>query len=219
MNFYIVGALIVQGIISRMNYTAGAINRTTPVDVVGLTPTTTSVTTPIATHISLTVHFATAPTVDGIIDASEWSSASGIPITFSTPSGATFSGRVFVMRELTILYFAFWVADKDFGRGKVTVVFDNNNNGYLDTGADVVSTSHDRFSDSHWNETGHIDGNEGNQSRAAASRVEDQNHFELAHPLCSREVTDICVADRQTLGFILLYLDSSEKDTPIGASP
>jgi hypothetical protein len=47
----------------------------------------------------------------------------------------------------------------------------------------------------------------------AASRVDNLNHFELRHPLCSGDVHDFCLHPGDMVGFRLEYLDAQADHT------
>ncbi len=45
---------------------------------------------------------------------------------------------------------------------------------------------------------------------SVASRVGNDNHFELAHPICSGDSLDFCLKPGDTVGFRLEYLDAED---------
>jgi hypothetical protein len=167
------------------------------------------------------------PSIDGEVMAEEWSTAS--QQTFIMQSGSQsqqLNATLHVMNSANNLYLGITIDDDEFstigqylsqGDG-FRIDFDNDHGGTLfSVGDEVLGTNagfpqfHDSFvdgdpvpssADEDVNNGGTTDGS------SAASRVGNDNHFELQHPLCSGDSLDFCLKKGNVVGFRLEYLDA-----------
>jgi len=176
-----------------------------------------------------------AATIDGVVNAAEWSSASTQTFQMYSSGGADpFTATLYVMNGGYYLYLGLTINDDEFstvgtwlpqGDG-FRIDFDNDHNGSLFAlGDDVlnISAGSPQFEDGYIYSSptksarsdimggGTLDGT------GAASRVGGLNHFELRHPLCSGDSLDFCLHPATTVGFRLEYLDA-EADGSFGGS-
>jgi len=174
--------------------------------------------------------------IDGHIGENEWANASSQTFQMTVPgAGTPFTGTLKVMTGAYNLYLAFTVNDDEFSqygqylpRGDgIQVVFDNDHGGVLFQQNDDVldiNAGSPQFEDhyivgtpvptSNRNDTtggGTTDG------EGAAQRVNDLNHFEAKHPLCSGDTLDFCLHPGDTVGFRVEYFDA-EGDGSFGGS-
>ena len=186
------------------------------------TPTPTPPPTPI---VSLVADCSTPPDIDGNIGSAEWAGAAQKAVTFATPTGATFSGRLAVMRDLGRLYLAIKVEDPNFEPGDfLAVLFDNDHSGLLDAREDVLIATvlPTVFFDGHWDPNTFefdLDAPYTPSGKAAAGQPGADIHFEFEHPLDSGQAEDISAHTGDTLGFILVYEDASTAGNPNGGYP
>jgi hypothetical protein len=165
--------------------------------------------------------------LDGEVSTAEWSSAS--TQTFTMQSGdllKQFNATLSVMNGANKLYLGFSIEDDEFstigqylplGDG-FRIDFDNDHGGILFTLEDeVLGTYADlpQFQDAFIigtpvpgssMEDADIGGT--TDGASTASRVGDENHFELEHPLCSGDSLDFCLQAGETVGFRLEYFDA-----------
>ncbi len=167
------------------------------------------------------------PLIDGEVLAGEWSTAS--KQTFIIQNGnqtQQLTATLHVMNSANNLYLGITIDDDEFstvgnflskGDG-FRIDFDNDHGGTLFTvGDEVLGTNAGlpQFADSFLDgdpaptsseedidNGGTIDGS------SVASRVGNNNHFELAHPICSGDSLDFCLKPGDTVGFRLEYLDA-----------
>jgi hypothetical protein len=176
-----------------------------------------------------------APTIDGVVNAAEWSGASRRTYQMvRSGAGQPFTATLYVMNGATNLYLGLTVDDDEFstvatwlpqGDG-FRIDFDNDHSGSLFAlGDDVldISAGSPQFADNYiYNSASHsarsdVDGGGAADGAGAASRVGGLNHFELRHPLCSGDSLDFCLHATGTVGFRLEYLDA-EADGSYGGS-
>jgi Tol biopolymer transport system component len=158
----------------------------------------------------------TAPTIDGTIGAGEWADAPAYSLTFgSLPATVRFK------EDGTNLYVGVTVQDPSPGTNpRVSITFDNNHDGLINTGDDDWLAFPTFGSDFFYDPAG--TGGPGfyndlpagtNDTVAAASIGVGQVSFEMAHPLCSSDSShDICASLGQVLGVDFQY----EPDTAPG---
>lgn len=175
-----------------------------------------------------------AATLDGVINAGEWSSASKQTFQMYSPGGEDpLTATLYVMNSGHYLYLGITVNDdefSDYGQylpdgDAFRIDFDNDHSGSLFAlGDDVLSISagSPQFGDRYiYNlpKSAQLDVNGGGASDGigAASRVGNLNHFELRHPLCSGDSLDFCLHPADTVGFRLEYLDA-EADGSFGGN-
>ena len=167
------------------------------------------------------------PMIDGEVLPGEWNTAS--QQTFIMQNGnqtQQLTATLHVVNNVDTLYLGITIDDDEFstvgqflskGDG-FRIDFDNDHGGALFTVGDEVLGSNaglPQFSDSF------IDGNPAPSSAdedvnnggtidgsSVASRVGNDNHFELQHPLCSGDSHDFCLQSGDTVGFRLEYLDA-----------
>jgi hypothetical protein len=182
-----------------------------------------------------------AATLDGVIDADEWSSASTLTFLMIPASADPLTATLYVMNSGYYLYLGITINDDEFTpagqwlpRGDVfRIDFDNDHSGSLLTLHDDVlniAAGLPQFSDNHLYDeqnpaASDLDVNHGGTSdgSGAASRVANLNHFELRHPLCSGDTLDFCLQPGGVIGFHLEYLDTegygSEPDSQFYPGP
>ena len=167
------------------------------------------------------------PLIDGEVLPGEWNTAS--QQTFIMVNGTEteqLTTTLHVMNSANNLYLGITIDDDEFstvgqflskGDG-FRIDFDNDHGGTLFTvGDEVLGTTagvpqfQDSFIDGDPVPTsaeedidngGTIDGS------SVASRVGINNHFELAHPICSGDSLDFCLKKGDVVGFRLEYLDA-----------
>jgi len=176
-----------------------------------------------------------AATIDGVVKAGEWSSASRQTFLMHSPSGADpFTVTVYVMNRWGSLYLGITINDDEFSTvgtwlpqgDYLRIDFDNDHSGSLFALADdnlSVSAGFPQFADCHIyaadSSSARLDTQGGGTSdgAGAASRVGGLNHFELRHLLCSGDSLDFCLHATATVGFRLEYLDA-QADGSFGGS-
>ncbi len=176
-----------------------------------------------------------AATMDGVINADEWSIASTQTFQMVSPSADSLTATLYVMNSGYYLYIGVTINDDEFtpqglylekGDG-FRIDFDNDHSGSLFALYDDVlniNAGLPQFSDRHlyggsvptssgWD----VDYGGTSDGSGAASRVSDLNHFELRHPVCSNDRLDFCLHPGDVVGFRLEYLDA-EGDGSFGGS-
>lgn len=175
----------------------------------------------------LSAFTTTAPSIDGVIDPREWAQAD--QIGFVTATGR-FSGAILVMNDNSNLYVAVIVSDTTITNRILTMFFDNNHNGLLEVGEDllvsagppfgpegtgipfgdgfILSASYTAVSTS--NDALFPGGTTDGQGRFSFDG-EGLNLFEFSHPLCSPDTThDFCLSTADTVGFLMEYTNADE---------
>jgi hypothetical protein len=172
------------------------------------------------------------PVIDGEVMSSEWSTSSNQAFIMQTGNQSKqLSATLYVMNSANNLYLGITIDDDEFSTVGNTlqygdgfrIDFDNDHGGTLFSLGDevLVPTAglpqfHDSFidgnpvpssSDEDVNNGGTSDGS------AVASRVVNDNHFELQHPLCSGDSLDFCLQAGDVVGFRLEYLDAEANGT------
>jgi hypothetical protein len=150
---------------------------------------------------------ATPVTVDGVNSPGEWDDATQVPAF----AGATF----FYKNDGENLYLALSVQDASLGAADIlSIRFDNNRNGVMDTGEDNLGVSGDgTFRDGHaeggsW---GFADDEVNGTGAAGSSGGVD--FFEISHPLDSGDANDFGVSSGDRLGYcIYFFLDGTASD-------
>jgi Tol biopolymer transport system component len=165
---------------------------------------------------------STAPTIDGAVNASEWSDAAAYALAFPTGSGSL-PATVRFKEDRTNLYVAMSVQDPAPGPNpSLSIDFDNTHNGSLDLGDDTwIDFVSGGGSDFFYNPNGSggasryndFTDNGSNDTTAAATSSAGNVSFEFKHPLCSSDTAhDICWTAGQILGINFQY----EPDTAPG---
>ncbi len=170
---------------------------------------------------------STPPTIDGIIDAGEWSSADTEAFTIAT----SYAGTLYVMNDDTNVYLALSITDDDWGtdlntRDFVLIFFDNDHDGYgPELGDDAIGfittgvTSPDLgfiyLIDQFWRpQSGFTwdalyDGTD--DGEAAGTFNGTYNLFEISHPLNDVDDDhDFSLFFGDTVGFSMIYADNNE---------
>jgi hypothetical protein len=176
-----------------------------------------------------------AATLDGIVNADEWSSASTQTFQMVPPGSAVpFTATLYVMNSGYYLYMGITINDDEFSTSGTwlpqgdtfRIDFDNDHSGSLFAlNDDVLSIAagSPQFQDNYiYNPptaSSHEDvlGGGTSDGTGAASRVGGLNHFELRHPLCSGDALDFCRPTTSIVGFRLEYLDA-QADGSFGGS-
>jgi len=169
--------------------------------------------------------------VDGVIQDGEWLNESALPVTLSGSEGEM-AAIIYLMNNHDTFFLALQVADDELSyEGEwlpegdaIRLDLDNDSSQAFDLLEDVliVNAASPHFIDSHLSvlpsssQADEVAGGETNGS-ANASRQEEQNHFELQHPLCSGDPLDTCLQAGDLLTFRLEYLDA-EADGSFGGS-
>ena len=177
-----------------------------------------------------------AATVDGIVDPSEWISASVKTFQMvNAGGGQPFTTTLYVMNSGYYLYMGITINDDEFStRGiylpqgeMIRIDFDNDHGGVLFTLDDdllYLFAGSPQFGD--WFVLGipdpsypGLDTEYGGTADGlgTGSRVGELNHFELRHPLCSGDGKDFCLHPADIVGFRLEYMDA-EADGSTGSA-
>jgi hypothetical protein len=174
-----------------------------------------------------------AATIDGIVDPSEWSSASTQTFQMVPPGSADpFTATLYVMNSGYYLYMGITINDDEFSTSgtwlpqgdSFRIDFDNDHSGALFTVGDDNLDVHaglpqfeDRFLEVATSSGSDAEHGGTSDGAGAASRVGGLNHFELRHPLCSGDALDFCLHPADVVGFRLEYLDA-QGDGSFGGS-
>ncbi len=166
------------------------------------------------------------PTIDGEVNSAEWSTASQKTFFMQGANPLPLTATLYVMNSANNLYLGITIDDDEFStvgkflskRDGFRIDFDNDHSGTLFALGDEALSSNaglpqfvDLFVDGDpvpssigedVDNGGTIDGS------SVASRVVNDNHFELQHPLCSGDSRDFCLQNGDVVGFRLEYLDA-----------
>jgi len=157
-------------------------------------------------------------TIDGIIDPSEWSTASTYNqlMTFTEPY---LDGTIYVMQDNSSIYLGFTLDDDEFTTHYInglygdTLIFefDDNNSGSLwEIGENKLSIY---ATDPWWvdayfvNVSGSSSQDTQQDGIGRSSRQGNLNHYELQFPLCSGDSEDFCLSPGNVVGLRLKYYD------------
>jgi len=148
----------------------------------------------------------TAPMIDGVISAAEWSNAAVLPFTIRTVPGT-----LYVMHDNTYLYVAGVMSDPIAGLNSFQLIFDNNHNGLLDLGDNALVTNlGPGLFDDYYNGQccwlfDAFDGG-ANDGMGIGMHAGGQATFEIRYPLCSADTLhDFCLHPGSTVGFNIVY--------------
>ena len=164
-------------------------------------------------------------TIDGNVGSVEWSNASTRTFQMVSPGGAPpFTVTLHIMNSGYYLYMGITINDDEFSKigdylpqGDAFIInFDNNHSGSLyqmDNAVLALSAGFPQFEDRYvYNLSGSnmadINGGGTADGVGATSRVNNLNHFEVKHPLCSGDSLDFCLHPSDIVGFRLRYLDA-----------
>jgi len=159
---------------------------------------------------TMTAWASAAPTIDGVVGATEWASASHASFSI----GWTFIGDLWVMNDAGNLYLAVKIADSSLTvMDRLYFGFDNNNNGAREAGDDILGSMGDgTFMDFFWGPTTKFDTAEGGTTdgQGKASGSGGFNYFEMSHPLDSADdAHDFSLSAGSTVGFHLEYWEEA----------
>ena len=167
------------------------------------------------------------PLIDGEVLPGEWNTAS--QQTFIMVNGTEteqLTTTLHVMNSANNLYLGITIDDDEFSTvgnflpegDSFRIDFDNDHGGTLFTFGDEVLSSTaglpqllDRFivgNPATSSSADDVDNGGTTDGSSVASRVGNDNHFELQHPLCSGDSLDFCLKPGDTVGFRLEYLDA-----------
>lgn len=159
-----------------------------------------------------------AATIDGVIDSTEWSTASTYN-QLMTDREPNLNGTIYLMQDNTSLYIGFSVDDDELSNinwygllgDTIFFEFDDNNSGSLwEIGENKVQlySFTPWWNDSHFTTTeGHSAYDSQKDGIGHSSRQGNLNHFELSYPLCSGDLEDFCLSTGDIVGFRLKYYD------------
>jgi len=154
----------------------------------------------------------TPPTINGVVDATEWASAA----TSTLVIGWTYTGTVYVMNDANNLYLAAKIADSSLtGGDRAIFAFDNDNDGEIEAGDDILQLTGDSsFIDVYFLDPMHIAGDTTDGGTAdgdgKAGASAGYNYFEFSHPLNSADnAHDFSLSAGQTVGFDVEYIEAS----------
>jgi len=159
---------------------------------------------------TMTAWASAAPTIDGVVGATEWASASHASFSI----GWTFVGDLWAMNDAGNLYLAVKIADSSLTvMDRLYFGFDNNNNGAREAGDDILGSMGDgTFMDFFWGPTTKFDTAEGGTTdgQGKASGSGGFNYFEMSHPLDSADdAHDFSLSAGSTVGFHLEYWEEA----------
>jgi hypothetical protein len=155
--------------------------------------------------------------IDGIIDDNEWGAAVEVPVGLYLPSGDRVSGSLFLMNDLTNLYFAVsypavpqgdevWGVHASFNNDydspdiASTVLGDDALSSY--TAAHIPGDPHPWFWDMYQRESGGRSLDPSQDGEGATSAAGGQVAYELSHPLNSADdAVDFSLAPGDPVGF------------------
>lgn len=162
-------------------------------------------------------------TVDGVIQPGEWPLDAAQLVSLLGSQGER-SATIYMMNSHDTLYLGIEVDDDELSEtglflpngDYVRIDFDNDGGGLPFTlGEEVLSASAaaPHFFDQHLailpgSTTADIDAGGTSDGSAAVSRVDQRNHFELQHPLCSGDALDVCLQAGDIFSLRLEYLDA-----------
>ncbi len=159
-------------------------------------------------------------TINGVMSPGEWDNAAKVDFLANLPGsgGGTIPATMYVMNDELNLYIAIKIAQPSFGpRMAFSVAFDNNNNGILNDGEDVImmvaGDGHlpelpaipPKFEDDYGFTTA---GGIWTSSTDSVQNISGSANYdgtvtivEMSHLLCSKDPQDICLAPGSTVGF------------------
>ncbi|HEX9020491.1 MAG TPA: hypothetical protein VF903_04470 [Nitrospirota bacterium] len=188
-------------------------------------------------------------TIDGVMSPGEWDNAAKYDFQVNVPSslgGGTAPASLYVMNDGINLYLGLKLTQPSFGtKTALTIEFDNNNNGILDNGEDVImmqAGTNPPMAPTFYDEYGFttaagvrtvlqdtdpsgISPAGTNDVIGAASNDGTVTTVEISHLLCSKDTLhDVCLKPGATVGFratIRLYgtTSTSSFGTPAGPTP
>jgi hypothetical protein len=159
------------------------------------------------------------------VTSGEWSTASKQTFLMQGASPTQLTATLYVMNSANNLYLGLTIDDDEFstvgeflskGDG-FRIDFDNDHGGTLFSLGDEVLNSNaglPQFGDKYIYNPGpassddDVDNGGTTDGSSIASRVNNKNHFEIEHPLCSGDSLDFCLNSSDVVGFRLEYLDA-----------
>ena len=158
----------------------------------------------------------TAPTIDGTFSTFEWDAANSYPVSFGA-----MVGTVYVGRTSTDLYLAIVAGDAGGAAGDSDFVFDNNDDGVIQPGEDLIALNHGELGTDWYAINSGLStqydttGGGTNDVTAKETNTGEVTYVEYRHPLCSSDTThDFCFLPPATesspyskLGFTVGYFN------------
>ena len=176
-----------------------------------------------AEGISLSASTSVSPNVDGVIGTDEWVDADYMDFVLASGDAARERGvgdinaTIYVMNDHRNLYITLRIGDNGGLLKTVTIFFDDNHDGVMELGEDVLRTGTDSLGEEDW----HIlfitensfmyqrdhPANGGSQQGSFETTGDGMfNYYEFSHPLCSLDTEhDFCLSEGDTVGFNLRY--------------
>ena len=159
---------------------------------------------------TMTAWASTAPTIDGVMGATEWTGAAHTSIAI----GWSFVGDLWTMNDANNLYMAVKIADTSLTvMDRIYIAFDNNNNGAREAGDDILGVvGSGDFMDLFWGPTTKFDTAEAGTSdgEGKASGSGGFNYFETSHQLNTADnIHDFSLTSGDIVGFHLEYWEEA----------
>jgi hypothetical protein len=157
-------------------------------------------------------------TVDGVFGATEWANAGCVAFQANIPEGGTVPAELCVMNDASDLFLSVRLTRDPDERSEVTISFDKNGSGGLDSGDDRIfadqlgNGAFVRFGDQHLVDNtddptclGAFCPRPDSQQDGAAAfgRSGGQGVFEVSHPLASGDAFDMSLSAGQTVDILL----------------
>jgi hypothetical protein len=163
------------------------------------------------------------PIIDGNVEFSEWAAADTYTQAM-VGSNTGLTGTLYVLQDKENLYLGFIIDDDELTIGNwygilgdtLEINFDDNNSGSLyEVGEnkvviDAVRPYLDKYYDS---TSGSTQDDAQQDGQGYLARQGNDNHFELAFPLCSGDADDFCLTDGSILGLQIQYNDYDTNTT------
>jgi len=157
------------------------------------------------------------PVIDGNVEISEWAAADTYTQVMYG-SNTDLTGSLYVLQDKENIYLGFIIDDDELTIGDwygllgdtLEIDFDDNNSGELfEEGENRVTIDAvTPYRDAHFvNTSGSSDEDAQQDGQGYLARQGNNNHFELAFPLCSGDADDFCLAGGSVLGLQITYDD------------
>lgn len=172
------------------------------------------------------------PTIDGIVETSEWANAD----TYTQVMvNSTLTGTLYVLQDNSNLYLGFVIDDDELTTNywygllgdTLDLFFDDDNSGSLYEVneniivMDPVTQYYDKYftnaSGNHEEDINQPGGQTDGEGQV--SRPGNHNHFELSFPLCSGDIYDFCLSPGNILGLQIKYYDIDSNTAMPSPSP
>lgn len=178
-------------------------------------------------------------TIDGVMSPGEWDNAAKYDFQVNVPSsdgGGTTPATLYVMNDGLNLYLGLKLARPSFGSQTIfNIDFDNNNNGRLDSGEDLIQMQvgtnppmPPTFYDEYWSTAldgtmtalRDIDDAKGGTNDVTGAATNDGSFtiVEISHLLCSKDTLhDFCLKPGATVGFrAIIRLNGTASNSSFG---